>query len=491
MVMPLFLRSFVTLILLTRSVYAQDTSSGNQLSLTLSSSSNELISGECAVLRLSFSVRSKNKNQVQFYDLARQLGKLSASMKPETCLIAETRKTQISGEHHITGHDSITVYELIEMAVCPLDTGTLVIPELTLDLQNVETTLNKERTIVRCSSPGLTIKVRQLPTASDTHVKNDLPIVGEFMVLEGFLPSQVHRNQIFEYQLFLQGIGNATLMLPSVRENAMAEVQTLAEENSTLIKDDVLHWRKSLRYQVKATGQGKLLMSDLFEMPAYYDLKTGKFERFKPGSRTEIVNADSSSLKGEILFPSDSVLTHLVLIDISKSMDLEDLYPSRLEWVKKELKAAVKKGCSLEFIVFSGLSSPLLRKNALPIPLQSINTDLIGAPGTAIGDAIWFAMNYVDISKRKYSRKIILIGDGDSNSGSFTTSLIEKMAIRNHFKIFSIGVGTTGAANFRGNLVHDTFVEMDLVSLAGKTGGKYFRADYSTGIVKLIDAIVE
>lgn len=110
--------------------------------------------------------------------------------------------------------------------------------------------------------------------------------------------------------------------------------------------------------------------------------------------------------------------------------------------------------------------------------------------GTAIGDAIGLAIEKLMSLDRKQiaavkSKIVILLTDGENNSGDLKPIAAADLAKTMDIKIYTIGVGTKGRAPFPvtdaygRQIMRWTEVNIDedaLRQIADKTGGKYFRA---------------
>ncbi len=111
--------------------------------------------------------------------------------------------------------------------------------------------------------------------------------------------------------------------------------------------------------------------------------------------------------------------------------------------------------------------------------------------GTAIGDAISLAvekLNRLDSKKQEKvkSKVVILLTDGENNAGDFDPLQAADLAKTMGIKIYTIGVGTRGAAPvpvrnpFTGQQeIQWADVDVDegtLQKIAATTGGKFFRA---------------
>ncbi|MBC7475949.1 MAG: VWA domain-containing protein [Candidatus Sericytochromatia bacterium] len=188
----------------------------------------------------------------------------------------------------------------------------------------------------------------------------------------------------------------------------------------------------------------------------------------------------------------------MLAIDTSKSMLAEDLSnKNRIETSKEVISNFIKqqKGNKIGLVVFSGKSftlSPLtLDYDILLNQLKEVNVDTVKVDGTAIGDAIInciYRFNY----DKKQTRIIILLTDGENNSGQVEPLSAINVAISKKVKIYTIGVGkpegapmpfrnpdngvTEYARDINGNILLSKINESDLITIADKTGGTYFRA---------------
>ncbi len=140
---------------------------------------------------------------------------------------------------------------------------------------------------------------------------------------------------------------------------------------------------------------------------------------------------------------------------------------------------------------------PLTRDyNAIVTILDRLEIGSAG-PNTAIGDAIGISIKRMADIKSK-SNVIILLTDGQSNSGQLTPEEAVRIAREKNIKIYTIGVGSRGLAPF---LIEDPFrgkryvrrrVDMDeksLKNIAKQTGGLYFKAENTQGLKQIYSKI--
>ncbi len=199
----------------------------------------------------------------------------------------------------------------------------------------------------------------------------------------------------------------------------------------------------------------------------------------------------------------------MLALDVSGSMRAEDFKPkNRLTVAKKVLADFIKgrKTDRIGLIVFAGESftqCPLtLDYNIILNYLHLVRFDML-ADGTAIGMAIANAVNRLRYSKAK-SKIIILLTDGENNSGVIDPITAAKAAAAFGVKIYTVGVGKIGGApipyqhpvfgkqyirNPDGTLYLTHLDENTLKQIAQLTGGKYFRATDSDSLRRIYKKI--
>lgn len=138
-----------------------------------------------------------------------------------------------------------------------------------------------------------------------------------------------------------------------------------------------------------------------------------------------------------------------ILVDVSASMNCEDIKPSRLEKVKKDLKRMVSQlpGDRIGLIVFTSdayVQCPLTSDHkAVNMFLDLMGSYQFANTGTSFRAALRMAAErFEDTEKsaRKITRSVVLISDGE-DFGENYTSVIERLK-NNDVNVFSVGIGT-------------------------------------------------
>lgn len=195
----------------------------------------------------------------------------------------------------------------------------------------------------------------------------------------------------------------------------------------------------------------------------------------------------------------------LIAIDVSLSMQAEDIKPSRLEKAKHMVGNMMDllQGDRVGLIAFSGVpfvQCPLtLDYGAAKMFLDIMDTNLIPEPGTAIGAAILKAVETFDQRERKH-KVLILITDGEDHAGEPLKAA--EVAEKDGVVIHTVGIGSVqgvpiplytetgrniGFKKDRDDqVVTSKLDEITLEKIALQTGGKYYRATGSESELKKI-----
>lgn len=200
-----------------------------------------------------------------------------------------------------------------------------------------------------------------------------------------------------------------------------------------------------------------------------------------------------------------------VAVDLSQSMNADDVQPSRLEKVKYELRELVEAFSSdrIGLIIFSSeafVQCPLTYdQSALNLFIETLNSGLVPNTGTDFGPPLRMALSKLQgdesIPSQQKSKVIILISDGE-DFGEETTDVAQE--IKNAgIKLFTLGVGTEEGSQILvrgipktdrdGNVVVTQLEPESLQQLADNTGGQYFeineRRDDSSRLINAISQI--
>ena len=175
-----------------------------------------------------------------------------------------------------------------------------------------------------------------------------------------------------------------------------------------------------------------------------------------------------------------------ILLDLSRSMEADDVWPSRLERAKLEIEDFVKNtdNLSVALVGFAGTSfvaSPFTQDmETFSYILNELNTKSVTLQGTRIADALVTAKNTFNVNIPG-KKSIILITDGEDHAGYFDNILKELKD--NDISVYTVGVGSELGASIRSDIGYSekTVIskrdDKTLKLIADSTGGKSYIAD--------------
>lgn len=123
--------------------------------------------------------------------------------------------------------------------------------------------------------------------------------------------------------------------------------------------------------------------------------------------------------------------------------------------------------------------------------LERVRLGMLDGNRTAIGSALAVSLNRLRESKAK-SRIVILLTDGNNNTGKISPETAAEMARTLGVKIYTIGVGSTTPVQYRKGFNIYTIEPLNdapLKQIAETTGGKYFRATDSRALEEIFKSI--
>ena len=191
----------------------------------------------------------------------------------------------------------------------------------------------------------------------------------------------------------------------------------------------------------------------------------------------------------------------MMALDISGTMQAEDLKPNRLEAAKQVASDFViaRPNDQIGLVVFAGESftqCPLTTDHAVLINLfKSVKFGMI-EDGTAIGLGLANAVNRMKDSPTK-SKVVILLTDGSNNRGDIDPMTAAEIAKTFGIRVYAVGVGSHGQARVpvqtpvgvQYMMMDSEFDENTLQNIATTTGGQYFRATDNNSLKQIYEQI--
>jgi Ca-activated chloride channel family protein len=195
----------------------------------------------------------------------------------------------------------------------------------------------------------------------------------------------------------------------------------------------------------------------------------------------------------------------VLAMDLSNSMEATDLQPNRLEAAKRVVDDFIKRRRSdrIGLVVFGREAfthCPLtLDYSVLRGMLADMQLHLIDGSGTAIGNALGVSLARLRKSDAK-SRVVILLTDGDNNSGNVTPAQASRYAHAMGVKVFTILMGPKAGEVSAGRDIFGRPIRVRrqypvnpklLQEIADKTGGRAYRATDRQALEQNFESILD
>ncbi len=198
----------------------------------------------------------------------------------------------------------------------------------------------------------------------------------------------------------------------------------------------------------------------------------------------------------------------MIALDVSNSMNAEDIKPSRLQRARQSIYRMIDKleGDRIGLIVFAGqayVQLPITSDYAAAkLFLSTVSTDVVPSQGTAIGKAIEMAVESIGDSV-KHNSAIIVITDGENHEDDPVEAA--KSAAEKGIVVHAIGMGSNEGApipvyrggrnvgfleNKEGTTVISKLDQFILQDMCDAGDGKFVRATNSDdGLAVILDQI--
>ena len=196
----------------------------------------------------------------------------------------------------------------------------------------------------------------------------------------------------------------------------------------------------------------------------------------------------------------------ILTLDLSLSMQATDIRPNRFEAMQVVVDEFIarRENDRIGAVVFGREAYTLLPlttdKEALRNTIAEMQLGTIDGRGTAIGNGVGVSLNRLRSSRAK-SKVIILLTDGDSNSGNVSPQQATEFAHTMGVKVFTVLMGESDESRVQRGF--DVFgrpmwqqgnfpVNPELLrTMATRTGGEYFQAADREGLERSFHQILD
>lgn len=193
----------------------------------------------------------------------------------------------------------------------------------------------------------------------------------------------------------------------------------------------------------------------------------------------------------------------MIALDVSKSMEAQDISPSRIDKAKMIISKLVDQlaGDRLGLILYAGqayVQVPMTSDySAIKMFLSSINTDILSSQGTSISEVFKLSKSAFN-SENEASQCIVVLSDGEDHEQGVEKALEELKPF--NVTVHTIGIGSQkggpipmgGYQNFKkdrsGNVVITKLEESMLQNIALQTNGSYIKG---TSVTQTVNHLME
>jgi Ca-activated chloride channel family protein len=203
-----------------------------------------------------------------------------------------------------------------------------------------------------------------------------------------------------------------------------------------------------------------------------------------------------SALASPILIDKDNPLNRhgkdiVLAIDASGSMNSSGFSSQDEEEFSNQSRFEITKHIAKEFILkrqsdnvgvvlfgdYAFIASPITYEKDIVVEMLELLTQGMAGQNTAVGEAIAIGVRAFKHSRAK-SKLVILLSDGEHNSGSISPKDAVTLAKQKNIKVYTIAIGKKGEAD-----------EALLKEIADNTSAKFFYASNSKELKEVYEEI--
>jgi Ca-activated chloride channel family protein len=188
--------------------------------------------------------------------------------------------------------------------------------------------------------------------------------------------------------------------------------------------------------------------------------------------------------------------TVVLAVDVSLSMDADDVDPVRIDAAKAAARNFVDlapEDLQIGLVAFAGVALPAVAPTTDREALTSAIDRLTLAEGTAIGEAIYTAIDLVDVERDgedgEVPAAIVVLSDGETTVGRSEVDAAAEASAAS-LPVSTIAFGTReGSIVYEGEVVPVPANEGALREVAETTGGQFFAVASAEELQQILDDV--
>jgi len=289
--------------------------------LALTTSKDEVYTGEGFNATLSFFVSEDNRAPLQFFELGRQLSEILKKMKPNNCWEENFNIENIEGQPVIIRRKEYTRYKIYQATYYPLNTEPIVFPRVALEMIKYKVAKNpsffgqnRKEDYKTFHSKPKTVSVRDLPE----HPLKDAVAVGNYKLSEMMPSTDIGTGKSVSYVFNIFGEGNiSAIQKPAVKNDANFEFYEPNVRMDIKRENARVTGTKSFSYFLIPKEPGRYDLSNYFQWVFFnpdlekYDTLQSQLTVYVTGESTknEIIEANDDGSFYDKIQTADNSLT--------------------------------------------------------------------------------------------------------------------------------------------------------------------------------------
>lgn len=192
--------------------------------LAVTTDKSEVYPGEGFTITVAFYVSDKNKADMRFYELSKQIPKIVKKIKPANCWEENFNIDNIVGDPVSINNQRYNQFKIYQAAYYPLNDQAINIPSISLDLIKYKVAKNpsffgrnKQEDIKTFYSKAKKVTIKELPP----HPLKESVSVGNYRLEEKISGKQLETGESFNYSFNISGEGNISAITePSMESDS-------------------------------------------------------------------------------------------------------------------------------------------------------------------------------------------------------------------------------------------------------------------------------
>jgi hypothetical protein len=249
--------------------------------LALTTSKDEVYTGEGFNATLSFFVSEQNRAPLQFYELGRQLSEILKKVKPENCWEENFNIENIEGDAVKIGEKEYTRYKIYQATFYPLNAEPIVFPSVALEMIKYKVAKNpsffgqnRKEDYKKFYSKPKKVLVKELPP----HPLKDVVAVGNYQLSELMPDTNIETGKSAAYVFNIFGEGNiSAIQKPKISNDGNFEFYEPNVRMDIKRENGRVTGTKSFNYFLIPKEPGRYDLKNYFHW-VYFNPEQGKYD---------------------------------------------------------------------------------------------------------------------------------------------------------------------------------------------------------------------